>query len=98
LKLLCAYGAGDELSGRRHRDLFYIRHRDGPLALPRVALMTLVSAGIRTLRTDSNRAIHILTDGKILQVARFVGCADITAQLNSAPPQTPQDQQSNQQQ
>jgi hypothetical protein len=32
LKLLCGYGACDEISGRRHRDLFYLWHRDGPLA------------------------------------------------------------------
>jgi hypothetical protein len=32
LKLLCGYGACHELSGRGHRDLFYLWHRDGPLA------------------------------------------------------------------
>jgi beta-lactamase superfamily II metal-dependent hydrolase len=29
---LCGYGACDEISGRRHRDLIYLWHRDGPLA------------------------------------------------------------------
>jgi competence protein ComEC len=34
----------------------------------------LRQAGISTLRTDTNGAIHILTDGKILQVSCFVAC------------------------
>jgi hypothetical protein len=29
---LCGYGAWDEISGCRHRDLFYLWHRGGPLA------------------------------------------------------------------
>jgi hypothetical protein len=32
LKLWCGYGACDDISGRRHRDLIYLWHRDGPLA------------------------------------------------------------------
>ncbi len=58
----------------------------------------LRQAGVPTLRTDTKGAIHILTDGKSLEVSRFVVCPEITAQLNSTKSQTPQDQQSNQHQ
>jgi len=55
-------------------------------------------AGIPILRTDTNGAIHILTDGKQFEVSCFVACPEIAAQLNLAKPQAPQNQQSNQQQ
>jgi competence protein ComEC len=58
----------------------------------------LRQAGVPTLRTDTNGAIHILTDGTNLEVSCFVACPDITAQINSAKPRTPQDQQNAQQQ
>jgi hypothetical protein len=70
-----------------------------PTDIPSLRLLErLRQAGIPTLRTDTNGAIHIVTDGEILQVSYFVACPEITAQVNSAKPQTPQDQQSNQQQ
>jgi competence protein ComEC len=48
---------------------------DNPYGHPSPQLLErLRQAGIPTLRTDSNGAIHILTDGKILQVSRFVAC------------------------
>ena len=34
----------------------------------------LETAGVRTLRTDTNGAIHILTDGKQIEVSCFVAC------------------------
>jgi beta-lactamase superfamily II metal-dependent hydrolase len=37
-------------------------------------LYRLESAGVRTLRTDTNGAIHILTDGKQIEVSCFVAC------------------------
>jgi competence protein ComEC len=58
----------------------------------------LHQASVATLRTDTSGAIHILTDGNNLEVSCFVACPEITAQINSTKPQTPQDQQSNQQQ
>ena len=61
-------------------------------------LERLRQSGIPTLRTDTNGAIHILTDGKKFTVSCFVACPEITAQLNSTEPQAPQNQQSNQQQ
>jgi competence protein ComEC len=72
---------------------------DNPYRHPSPQLLEhLRQAAIPTPRSDTNGAIHILTDGKILQVSCFVACPEITAQVNSAKPQTPQDQQSNQQQ
>jgi hypothetical protein len=72
---------------------------DNPYRHPRLQLLEgLRQAAIPTLRTDTSGAIHILTAGKILRVSCFVACPEITAQVNSAKPQTPQDQQSNQQQ
>jgi competence protein ComEC len=38
------------------------------------ALTRLETAGVRTLRTDTNGAIHILTDGKQIEVTCFVAC------------------------
>jgi competence protein ComEC len=64
-----------------------------PLLLDR-----LREAGVATLRTDTNGAIHILTDGKHLEVSCFVPCPEITAQINSAGPQAPQNQESSKQQ
>ena len=57
----------------------------------------LQAAGVPILRTDTSGAIHILTDGNNLEVSCLVACPEITAQINSAKPQAPQDQQSNQQ-
>ena len=61
-------------------------------------LERLQQAGITMPRTDTNGAIHILTDGKKFKVSCFVACPDISAKLNSAKPQPPQDQQGNLQQ
>jgi hypothetical protein len=75
---------------------------DNPYGHPRAQLLErLRQAGIPTLRTDTNGAIHILTDGKIGKYCKSRALwpvSDITAQVDSAKPQTPQDQQSNQQQ
>jgi beta-lactamase superfamily II metal-dependent hydrolase len=58
----------------------------------------LEAAGVPTLRTDTNGAIHILIDGNNLEVSCFVACPEIRAEINSAKSQSPQDQQTNQQQ
>ena len=72
---------------------------DNTYGHPRLQLPErLRQAGIPAPRSDTHGAIHILTDGEIQQVSCFVACPEITAQVNSAQPQTPQDQQSNQQQ
>jgi competence protein ComEC len=57
----------------------------------------LQSAGVRTLRTDTNGAIHILTDGKRIEVTCFVACpAPIAASIDQA--QAPLDHQQHEQQ
>ena len=61
-------------------------------------LERLQQAGITVLRTDTNGAIHLLTDGKKFAVSCFVACPDISATLNSMKPQPPQGQQGSLQQ
>jgi len=39
-------------------------------------LERLEHAGVRILRTDRDGAVHILTDGKQLEISCFVACAD----------------------
>jgi competence protein ComEC len=57
----------------------------------------LQAAGVRTLRTDTNGAVHILTDGKQIEVTCFVAClAPATPSVNQA--QAPLDHQQNEQQ
>lgn len=52
----------------------------------------LENAGVRTLRTDTNGAIHILTDGKRIEVSCFVACpAPASPSINQA--QAPVDHQ-----
>ncbi len=46
-------------------------------------LERLRQAGVLRLRTDVNGAIHTLTDGNGLEVSSFVGCSEVTAQVNS---------------
>ncbi len=56
----------------------------------------LESAGVRTLRTDTNGAIHILTDGKQIDVSCFVACPNpTTPSINQA--QAPVDHQQHEQ-
>jgi competence protein ComEC len=57
----------------------------------------LQAAGVRTLRTDTNGAIHILTDGKRIEVSCFVACpAPAATLINQA--QAPFDHQQHEQQ
>ncbi len=56
----------------------------------------LEAAGVRTLRTDTNGAIHIFTDGKKIEVSCFVACPAATPSVNQA--QAPIDHQQHQQQ
>ena len=57
-------------------------------------LERLQQAGVPILRTDRSGAIHVFTDGKSLEVSCFVACADVSAQLRSPRPETPQQQES----
>jgi competence protein ComEC len=57
----------------------------------------LETAGVRTLRTDTNGAIHILTDGKQIEVSCFIACpVSPAASIDQA--QAPLDHQQRQQQ
>jgi hypothetical protein len=71
---LCGYGACDEISGRRHCDLFYLWHRDRPLAYGRepcictgfyfgqlAAAFLLVAAAIFLLSREHLRAATLLS-------------------------------------
>ena len=60
-------------------------------------LNRLEAAGVRTLRTDTNGAIHILTDGKDLEVSCFVRCP-APGRPSVAQAQTPIDHQQHEQQ
>jgi competence protein ComEC len=63
----------------------------------RETLSRLETAGVRTLRTDTNGAIHILTDGKQIEVTCFVACPPpISTPIHQA--QAPLDHQQHQQQ
>jgi beta-lactamase superfamily II metal-dependent hydrolase len=42
-------------------------------------LERLQHAGVRILRTDREGAVHILTDGKRLEISCFVACPDVPA-------------------
>jgi len=74
LKLWCGYGACDEISGRHHRDLFDLRHRDGSLAAGRepctsrgfyfrelAAAFLLITAAIFLLSREHLRAATFLS-------------------------------------
>ena len=50
------------------------------------------------LRSDTNGAIRILTNKKKLEMSCFIACPAIDAQINLPKPQTPDNQQSRQQQ
>jgi hypothetical protein len=89
----------DFLAAVRPRLAVISSGEENPYAHPSPQLIErLHQGGVPTLRTDINGAVHIPTDGNNLEVSCFVACPEITAQINSTKPQTPQDQQCNQQQ
>jgi competence protein ComEC len=48
---------------------------DNPHGHPKGELLErLASANVRILRTDRDGAIHVLTDGTRMEIARFAGC------------------------
>ena len=61
-------------------------------------LERLQQAGVPMLRTDIDGAIHVLTDGKRLEVTCFVACPQINARINLPAPHPPQNQESSQKQ
>jgi competence protein ComEC len=52
-------------------------------------LERLETAGVWTLRTDRDGAVHVLTDGKTLEVSCFVACPEKTGSGASAKAQPP---------
>jgi competence protein ComEC len=53
---------------------------DNPYGHPNPELLErLTSAGIRILRTDRDGAVHVLTDGKQLEISCFAACPEKTA-------------------
>ena len=58
----------------------------------------LQQAGVPMLRTDIDGAIHVLTDGKRLEVTCFVACPQINARINLPAAHPPQNQESSQKQ
>ena len=56
-------------------------------------LERLTTAGVRILRTDHDGAVHVLTDGKNLEISCFVACPEKTAETASAQPQPPNQQE-----
>jgi competence protein ComEC len=67
---------------------------DNPYGHPSPELLErLTAAEIRILRTDRDGAVHVLTDGKVLEISCFVACPDKTESTRSAQPQPPDQQQ-----
>jgi len=58
---------------------------DNPYGHPSTELLDrLESAGVRILRTDRDGAVHVLTDGKRLEISCFVACPEPAAKTASA--------------
>ena len=63
---------------------------DNPYGHPSTELLDrLESAGVRILRTDRDGAVHVLTDGKRLEISCFVTCPEPAAKTASAPAHPP---------
>lgn len=70
---------------------------DNPYGHPSPELLErLQNANIRILRTDRDGSVHILTDGKKIEVTCFVACLEKTAEKELTEPQTPNAQQNQQ--
>jgi competence protein ComEC len=66
---------------------------DNPYGHPSPELLERLSAAeIRILRTDRDGAVHVLTDGKQLEISCFVACPEKTVGVASAQPQPPDQQ------
>ncbi len=70
---------------------------DNPYGHPSPELLErLTAAGLRILRTDRDGAVHVLTDGKQLEISCFVACPE-TAGRSSALAQPPDQHKHSQQ-
>ena len=71
---------------------------DNPYGHPSPELLERLSAAeIRILRTDRDGAVHVLTDGKRLEISCFAACPEKTARGALAQPQPPNQQQHSEQ-
>jgi beta-lactamase superfamily II metal-dependent hydrolase len=69
---------------------------DNPYGHPSPELLArLQESGARILRTDRDGALHVLTDGKHMEVSCFVPCAE--SETESSQTQTPNGKQESQQ-
>lgn len=71
---------------------------DNPYGHPSAELLArLREAHVRTLRTDRNGAIQVLTDGRSLKISCFAGCPGISGAESLAQRPSPESQQSDEQ-
>lgn len=64
--------------------------KDNPFGHPHPELLErLKKAHVRILRTDTNGAVHVLTDGKSLEISCFVACPEISGEIGSMQPNPP---------
>src|SRR5258708_7448499 len=67
---------------------------DNPYGHPHAELLErLENAGVRILRTDRDGAVHVLTDGKRLEIACFLACLGTTNAAASVQGEAPPQQQ-----
>lgn len=63
---------------------------DNPYGHPNPELLArLTAAGVRILRTDHDGAVHVLTDGKRLEISCFVACPEPATKTSSAQARPP---------
>lgn len=71
---------------------------DNPYGHPNPELLErLENAGVRILRTDREGAVHVLTDGKEIEVSCFVACPEKSGRAVSAQTQPPDREKDNEQ-
>jgi competence protein ComEC len=67
---------------------------DNPYGHPNPELLArLTAAGVRILRTDHDGAVHVLTDGKRLEISCFVACPEPDPKTSSAQARPPYQKQ-----
>jgi competence protein ComEC len=70
---------------------------DNPYGHPSPELLErLEASGVRILRTDRDGAVHILTDGKALQISCYIQCEAASQPARSAESQIPDEKQHSQ--
>jgi competence protein ComEC len=71
---------------------------DNPYGHPNPELLArLADAGVRILRTDHDGAVHVLTDGKRLEISCFVACPEPATKTSSAQARPPYQKQGDKQ-